>query len=72
MEAYLQVIKSRDTKFVKNICYAIAFKVVGKVGSGKSSLLAAILGEMYKFHGSVNTWGRVAYAPQQAWVQVRY
>jgi ATP-binding cassette subfamily C (CFTR/MRP) protein 1 len=29
--------------------------VVGCVGSGKSSLLSAILGEMYKLSGFVNT-----------------
>lgn len=29
--------------------------VVGSVGSGKSSLLSAILGEMYKQRGFVNT-----------------
>lgn len=29
--------------------------VVGPVGSGKSSLLSAILGEMYKQSGVVNT-----------------
>jgi ABC-type Mn2+/Zn2+ transport system ATPase subunit len=29
--------------------------VVGPVGSGKSSLLSAILGEMYKLSGFVNT-----------------
>lgn len=43
--------------------------VVGQVGSGKSSLLSAILGDMEKVKGSVNTNGRVAYVPQQAWVQ---
>lgn len=29
--------------------------IVGPVGSGKSSLLAAFLGEMYKLSGTVNT-----------------
>lgn len=29
--------------------------VVGPVGSGKSSLISAFLGEMYKLSGSVNT-----------------
>ena len=43
--------------------------VVGSVGSGKSSLIAAMLGEMEKVTGSVNTTGRVAYIPQQAWIQ---
>ncbi|XP_061183962.1 multidrug resistance-associated protein 1-like isoform X1 [Saccostrea echinata] len=43
--------------------------VVGQVGSGKSSLLSALLGEMEKISGSVNVFGSVAYVPQQAWIQ---
>ena len=43
--------------------------VVGTVGSGKSSLLSAILGELHKMEGSVNTVGKIAYVPQQAWIQ---
>ncbi|KAF9209625.1 hypothetical protein BGZ49_002781 [Haplosporangium sp. Z 27] len=42
--------------------------VVGRVGQGKSSLLSAIIGEMYKLHGSIHVRGRVAYVPQQAWI----
>ncbi|XP_014276421.1 multidrug resistance-associated protein 1 isoform X1 [Halyomorpha halys] len=43
--------------------------VVGAVGSGKSSLLSAFLGEMYKQSGKVNTKGSIAYVPQIAWIQ---
>ncbi|XP_036445135.1 multidrug resistance-associated protein 1 isoform X3 [Colossoma macropomum] len=43
--------------------------VVGHVGSGKSSLLSALLGEMHKQEGSVSIKGSVAYVPQQAWIQ---
>uniref|UniRef100_A0A672SK93 Multidrug resistance-associated protein 1 n=1 Tax=Sinocyclocheilus grahami TaxID=75366 RepID=A0A672SK93_SINGR len=43
--------------------------VVGHVGSGKSSLLSALLGEMQKQEGSVSIKGSVAYVPQQAWIQ---
>ena len=43
--------------------------VVGQVGSGKSSLLSALLGEMNKLNGSVTVRGSVAYVPQQAWIQ---
>ncbi|RUS88621.1 hypothetical protein EGW08_003647, partial [Elysia chlorotica] len=43
--------------------------VVGAVGSGKSSLLSAILGEMDKSAGSVFVRGSVAYVAQQAWIQ---
>ncbi|XP_058473003.1 multidrug resistance-associated protein 1-like isoform X1 [Solea solea] len=43
--------------------------VVGHVGSGKSSLLSAMLGEMERRCGFVSVKGSVGYAPQQAWVQ---
>ncbi|KAJ3389560.1 Multidrug resistance-associated protein 1 [Lobulomyces angularis] len=43
--------------------------VVGKVGSGKSSLLNALLGEMKKTSGSAILNGTLGYAPQQPWVQ---
>ncbi|CAG7831109.1 unnamed protein product [Allacma fusca] len=43
--------------------------IVGTVGSGKSSLLSAILGEMEKLTGRVNTRGSIAYVAQQAWIQ---
>ncbi|XP_077495367.1 ATP-binding cassette sub-family C member 3-like isoform X2 [Amblyomma americanum] len=38
--------------------------VVGFVGSGKSSLLAAILGDMHLIEGHVACTGRVAFVPQ--------
>ncbi|KAK3094622.1 hypothetical protein FSP39_004144, partial [Pinctada imbricata] len=43
--------------------------VVGQVGSGKSSLISAILGELEKLSGEVNVKGSVAYVPQEAWIQ---
>ncbi|KAG1678435.1 Multidrug resistance-associated protein 1 [Nymphon striatum] len=42
--------------------------VVGQVGSGKSSLLSAVLGEMHLKEGRVNVNGSIAYVPQQAWI----
>ncbi|KAF9306091.1 Multidrug resistance-associated protein 1 [Mortierella antarctica] len=42
--------------------------IVGRVGQGKSSLLSAIIGEMYKIQGSLSTSGRIAYVPQHAWI----
>ncbi|OMJ08510.1 Metal resistance protein YCF1 [Smittium culicis] len=42
--------------------------VVGKVGSGKSSLIHALLGEMYKSAGSATIVGSVALVPQQPWI----
>ncbi|KAH7976176.1 hypothetical protein HPB52_009486 [Rhipicephalus sanguineus] len=38
--------------------------VVGFVGSGKSSLLSAILGDMQCLEGNVERTGRIAYVPQ--------
>ncbi|XP_065072690.1 multidrug resistance-associated protein 1 isoform X3 [Ochlerotatus camptorhynchus] len=43
--------------------------IVGTVGSGKSSVLSAFLGEMDKVSGRVNTIGKIAYVSQQAWIQ---
>ena len=43
--------------------------VVGQVGSGKSSLISAILGHMDKVSGQVKLVDSVAYVPQQAWIQ---
>lgn len=42
--------------------------VVGRVGAGKSSLLQALLGELWKNHGEVVVRGRVAYVAQAPWV----
>ncbi|KAL3188436.1 hypothetical protein MRX96_003415 [Rhipicephalus microplus] len=43
--------------------------VVGSVGSGKSSLLSAILGTLEKVSGTIDVEGRLAYVPQQSWIQ---
>jgi ABC-type bacteriocin/lantibiotic exporter with double-glycine peptidase domain len=43
--------------------------IVGKVGSGKSSLLSALLGEMSLIEGQTKIRGSLAYVPQQAWIQ---
>ncbi|CAN8001619.1 unnamed protein product, partial [Ixodes hexagonus] len=42
--------------------------VAGFVGSGKSSLLSAILGDMHCIKGTVRTSGRTSYVPQVACV----
>ena len=42
--------------------------VVGQVGAGKSSLLSALLGDMYLYSGNVSIKGSVAYVPQTAWI----
>ncbi|XP_076819731.1 multidrug resistance-associated protein 1-like isoform X1 [Clavelina lepadiformis] len=43
--------------------------VVGQVGSGKSSLISCLLGDMEKTNGKVAVQGSVAYVAQQAWIQ---
>ncbi|KAE9183266.1 ABC transporter C family member 3, partial [Phytophthora fragariae] len=43
--------------------------VVGKVGSGKSSLVNAILGEMPRTSGVLEIGGRVAYVSQDTWIR---
>eukprot|EP00668_Euglena_longa_P015617 GGOE01019733.1.p1 GENE.GGOE01019733.1~~GGOE01019733.1.p1 ORF type:complete len:1708 (+),score=434.21 GGOE01019733.1:758-5125(+) len=42
--------------------------VVGETGSGKSSLLMALLGEMPQGGGRVSVGGRVAFVSQQPWI----
>lgn len=42
--------------------------IVGRVGAGKSSLLEALLGGLWRSQGEVNVRGRIAYVAQQAWV----
>ncbi|KAL5035647.1 hypothetical protein RTP6_003309 [Batrachochytrium dendrobatidis] len=43
--------------------------IVGSVGSGKSSLLNALVGEMKQVSGKVTFSSSLGYAPQQAWIQ---
>uniref|UniRef100_A0A0E0LCP1 ABC transporter C family member 13 n=1 Tax=Oryza punctata TaxID=4537 RepID=A0A0E0LCP1_ORYPU len=43
--------------------------VCGPVGSGKSSLLCALLGEIPRTSGTVELYGTVAYVSQNSWIQ---
>jgi len=43
--------------------------IVGTVGSGKSSLINALIGEMKRESGEVIFGGTIGYCPQQAWIQ---
>ncbi|CAA6663604.1 unnamed protein product [Spirodela intermedia] len=43
--------------------------VCGPVGAGKSSLLAAVLGEIPKITGTVEVFGSIAYVSQSSWIQ---
>jgi ABC-type bacteriocin/lantibiotic exporter with double-glycine peptidase domain len=42
--------------------------VVGDVGSGKSSFLAALLGQMKHINGECKVFGSISYVPQEAWL----
>lgn len=64
--------RNESRKCLKNINFT-AHKgeltcVVGRVGSGKSSFLQAVLGDIWKLHGEVVVHGKTAYVAQQAWV----
>ncbi|KAK2990621.1 hypothetical protein RJ640_019901 [Escallonia rubra] len=58
---------------VKNLNFEIRkgelAAIVGTVGSGKSSLLASVLGEMHKLKGKVTVCGTTAYVAQTSWIQ---
>ncbi|KAL8214885.1 hypothetical protein R6Q57_004334 [Mikania cordata] len=58
---------------VKNVTFKIKkgelAAIVGTVGSGKSSLLSSVIGEMHKISGKVTVCGSTAYVAQTAWIQ---
>ncbi|RDI78769.1 hypothetical protein Vi05172_g11350 [Venturia inaequalis] len=64
---------SSDSKQVLSDISFVACKgelncIVGRVGSGKSSLLQAILGDLHKVNGRVSVRGTIAYVAQNAWI----
>ncbi|XP_039101828.1 multidrug resistance-associated protein 1-like isoform X3 [Hyaena hyaena] len=61
----IPVLKNLNIKIPEGALVA----VIGQVGSGKSSVISAILGEMEKLTGVVQRKGSVAYVAQQAWIQ---
>ena len=56
----------KDISF--SVCTGQMMAVTGPVGSGKSSLLMAILRELPTISGTVSLSGRVAYVPQIPWI----
>ncbi|KAK2949702.1 Multidrug resistance-associated protein [Blattamonas nauphoetae] len=42
--------------------------IVGEVGSGKSSLGSAIVGDIERLSGTIRTEGRITYCPQTPWI----
>ena len=51
-----------------NVCKGEILAITGPVGSGKSSLLTAVLGEIPVREGTISYYGKVAYVPQIPWV----
>lgn len=64
--------KFEDSTVLENISFTARKGelscVVGRVGSGKSSFLECILGDIYKAKGYITVRGKVAYAAQSPWV----
>ncbi|CAM6100457.1 unnamed protein product [Calypogeia fissa] len=60
-------IRNVNLKVRKGSCVAVC----GVVGSGKSSLLFSVLGELKRLEGSATVCGRVAYVAQSAWIQTK-
>ena len=42
--------------------------VIGDVGAGKSSVIAALLGQIKKTSGDIKVFGSTAFVPQEAWL----
>ncbi|KAI8353036.1 P-loop containing nucleoside triphosphate hydrolase protein [Mortierella sp. GBAus27b] len=42
--------------------------VIGRVGSGKSSLIASLCGDLERISGEIRIRGSIAFVPQQAWI----
>ncbi|KAJ6844581.1 ABC transporter C family member 3 [Iris pallida] len=57
----------RDLNF--QVSQGMRVAVCGTVGSGKSSLLSCILGEVPKISGTVKLCGTTAYVAQSPWIQ---
>ncbi|XP_008792064.3 ABC transporter C family member 3-like isoform X3 [Phoenix dactylifera] len=57
----------KDLNF--QVLQGMSVAVCGTVGSGKSSLLSCILGEVPKISGTVKLCGTMAYVSQSPWIQ---
>ncbi|CAE6471481.1 unnamed protein product [Rhizoctonia solani] len=64
-----KVISFRVTDITLSVPRGSVVGIVGPVGSGKSSLLLGLLGEMPQTRGSVSFGGKTAYCSQMAWIQ---
>ncbi|XP_042487028.1 ABC transporter C family member 3-like [Macadamia integrifolia] len=57
----------KDVNF--EVYHGMRVAICGSVGSGKSSLLSCILGEIPKISGSIKLNGKMAYVAQSPWIQ---
>lgn len=68
------LVRPEDAYKLENINFTIPrgqlCAIVGAIGSGKSSLLQGMIGEMRRTSGDVIFGGSVSYCPQSAWIQV--
>ncbi|MFQ6648891.1 hypothetical protein Gotur_021729 [Gossypium turneri] len=67
-----QSLKNPTIKITEKMKIMKGYKIAicGSVGSGKSSLLCSILGEIPRISGAViKVYGKKAYVPQRPWVQ---
>jgi ATPase subunit of ABC transporter with duplicated ATPase domains len=59
-------------EFLKNITFSVKpnelVGIVGSVGSGKTSLLMALMNELHNMKGDVEIKGRVFYVAQEPWI----
>ncbi|XP_027046092.1 multidrug resistance-associated protein 4-like isoform X2 [Pocillopora damicornis] len=64
--------KNLQSPTLENVSFKVSsgelLGVIGAVGSGKSSLLMVILGELPLTEGSITVKGKIGYSSQQAWV----
>ena len=64
--------RHEDRKALRDISFSVTrgqmLAITGPVGSGKSSLLMAILGELPTLNGRVSVNGRIAYLSQMSWI----
>lgn len=65
--------ETREPFALKDVNFTVGrnelLAVIGTVGSGKSSLLAALAGDMRKTGGKIRMAGTRAFCPQYAWIQ---
>ncbi|XP_020268555.1 ABC transporter C family member 13 [Asparagus officinalis] len=56
------------SRITLNLPRGMLIAIIGEIGSGKSSLLSSILGEMRTVNGLISSRGSIAYVPQVPWI----